>query len=183
MRIISGIYKGRTFKGKIPDGIRPTQDAMRETIFNVLRNHADINGAKTADICSGTGAMGIEAISRGAVHTDFIDLSRKSCDYVKAVLNDLEIDKNIYNVYQSDAVKYVKNNTYNEYDLIFTDPPYSANIINQIVHYAVVNNHIKKGGIIIAELAITSAIILPAECEICAEKTFSGAKTIFIKRS
>ena len=66
MRIISGRWKGRRIETKLPSGIRPTQDAIKETIFNILNNYIGFEDIECADICAGAGMLGIEALSRGA---------------------------------------------------------------------------------------------------------------------
>lgn len=71
MRIIAGTYKGRTLKGPTGDGVRPTSDRLRETIFNILRE--DIAEAVVLDAFAGTGALGLEALSRGAARVTFVD--------------------------------------------------------------------------------------------------------------
>ena len=98
MRIISGIYGGRKINGKIPAGVRPTSDLARESIFNKLSHLIDIDEKMIADVCAGTGAMGIECLSRGAKHCVFVDSSRKSCDFIRQTMNELKIDKEQYSV-------------------------------------------------------------------------------------
>ena len=73
MRIVSGKYGGRRLSLKLPEGIRPTSDNTRESIFNILNNYIDWDGLTVLDICAGTGALGFEALSRGAEYTVFIE--------------------------------------------------------------------------------------------------------------
>ena len=75
MRIIAGKYRGRRLKSPPSDRTRPTSDRLRETLFNVLAPR--IEGVRFLDLCAGTGAVGIEALSRGAAHVTFVDQSRK----------------------------------------------------------------------------------------------------------
>src|SRR5689334_11439431 len=89
MRIISGKFKSRQLKGTPPAGIRPTSDKLRETLFNILAPRID--GAAFLDGCAGVGAIGIEAISRGAALVYFIDQSRKACQSIRQNLSSLEI--------------------------------------------------------------------------------------------
>ena len=81
MRVISGIYKGR--KLKAPEGmkVRPTSDRLRETLFNVISS--GVKGARFVDICAGTGAVGIEALSRGAAHVTFIEQNRQAAQVLE----------------------------------------------------------------------------------------------------
>src|SRR5438128_7448681 len=90
MRIISGKFKSRRLKGTPPAGIRPTSDKLRETLFNVLG--ARVEGATFLDGCAGVGAIGIEAISRGAAFVYFVEQSHKACQMIRENLKALEID-------------------------------------------------------------------------------------------
>jgi 16S rRNA (guanine(966)-N(2))-methyltransferase RsmD len=76
MRIIAGAFKGRTLRGPTGDGVRPTSDRLRETLFNVLRG--DVEQARVLDGFAGTGALGLEALSRGASHVTFVDRDRRA---------------------------------------------------------------------------------------------------------
>ena len=76
MRIIAGVNKGRTLKTPKWDGLRPTSDKLRETLFNILQ--ARIDGARVLDVFSGTGAVALEALSRGAAHVVFIEVDRRA---------------------------------------------------------------------------------------------------------
>jgi 16S rRNA (guanine(966)-N(2))-methyltransferase RsmD len=76
MRIIAGSLKGRTLRGPTGDGVRPTSDRLRETIFNILRDEVD--GAIVLDGFAGTGAMGLEALSRGAARVTFVERDRRA---------------------------------------------------------------------------------------------------------
>src|SRR5215813_4997912 len=92
MRIIAGKYRGRKLKTPPSLHTRPTSDRLRETLFNILAPR--IEGARFLDLCAGTGAVGIEAISRGAAHVTFVDQSRKMCGLIEANLDALKIDQN-----------------------------------------------------------------------------------------
>lgn len=118
MRIISGKYKGRTIRP--PVGIRPTSDKLRETVFNIIQH--EIGGAKVLDLYAGSGAYGIEALSRGAASVTFVDQSGRSISAIKANLNTLGENQQVV---QADALEWVRNQS-GEYDLIFIDPPYDS---------------------------------------------------------
>src|SRR5678816_1952234 len=86
MRIIAGEYKGRNLKSPPSLNVRPTSDRLRETLFNVIAPR--IEGARFLDLCAGSGAVGIEALSRGASHVTFVDRSRRMC---KLIASNLEL--------------------------------------------------------------------------------------------
>src|SRR5215813_10642863 len=90
MRVISGLYGGRVLKSP-PDGkTRPTSDRLRETLFNILAPVID-GETRFLDLCAGTGAIGIEAVSRGAAFVTFVDKSRKACALIEENLDMLLI--------------------------------------------------------------------------------------------
>ncbi len=122
MKIISGIYKGRIIE--MPDGIRPTSDKVREALFEILKNR--IEGANFLDLYSGSGAVGIEALSRGAKKVVFIDNNRRCASILKANLAKLGISEGSYEIYTEDCINGIKAIQRSEscFDIVFLDPPY-----------------------------------------------------------
>ncbi|PYR98004.1 MAG: 16S rRNA (guanine(966)-N(2))-methyltransferase RsmD [Acidobacteria bacterium] len=120
MRIISGKFKSRRLKGTPPMGVRPTSDKLRETLFNVLG--ARVQGAVFLDGCAGAGAIGIEAISRGAEFVYFVEQSRKACQIVRENLNALEIQEG-FKVMEMDLMTAL-HVLDTRFDIAFIDPPY-----------------------------------------------------------
>jgi 16S rRNA (guanine(966)-N(2))-methyltransferase RsmD len=120
MRIISGQFKSRRLKGTPPQGIRPTSDKLRETIFNILGQ--TVEGATFLDGCAGMGAMGIEAISRGAAEVCFVDQSRKAARIIRENLESLDI-KAGFKILEMDLAKALDTLT-TPFNIAFLDPPY-----------------------------------------------------------
>lgn len=123
MRIIGGEYKSRSIA--MPRGVemRPTQDKIREALFNIL---GDITGKKVLELFAGSGAFGIEAISRGAGSVTFVDNNFRCVQTIKSNLGSLGIPDSRYNIVKADALKFPAKLAHNreEYDIIFLDPPY-----------------------------------------------------------
>ena len=145
MRVIAGIYKGRKlieFKGT---DVRPTSDMARESLFNILRDR--IESAVFLDAFSGTGAVGIEALSRGADKVYFNDLNRESIKIIKANLEKLECPKNT-EISNGDAILLMERKE-NLFDIIFLDPPYSLDIKTNALKAS--KKALKSGGIVILE--------------------------------
>ncbi len=145
MRIIGGIYKGRKlmeFKG---ESVRPTSDMARESLFNILR--FDVEGATFLDAFSGTGAVGMEALSRNAKRVVFNDVSKDSVTLIKKNLSLIGNPSNA-EVYSGDAIS-LMNRREGEFDIIFLDPPYGADIKKQCLQSARVS--LKEGGIVVLE--------------------------------
>src|SRR6185312_5578822 len=97
MRIIAGIYKGRHLKSPPSLEVRPTSDRLRETLFNILA--PQIEGVRYLDLCAGSGAVGIEALSRGAAYATFVDRSRKMCGLIEANLDMCRVPENETEIY------------------------------------------------------------------------------------
>src|SRR5688572_16889638 len=137
MRIIAGKYRGRQLKSPPSAQTRPTSDRLRETLFNVLAPR--IEGARLLDLCAGTGAVGIEALSRGAEHVMFVDKSRRMSALIEANLEALQIPEDAAEVVTAEASAFLRKCAKIEpsltaglaprpgqFDLIFFDPPYAA---------------------------------------------------------
>ncbi|MBA2379017.1 MAG: 16S rRNA (guanine(966)-N(2))-methyltransferase RsmD, partial [Blastocatellia bacterium] len=89
MRVIAGTYRGRVLKSPSDQKTRPTSDRLRETVFNVLAPR--VSDSRFLDLCAGSGAIGIEALSRGAEHVTFVDKSRRACALIEENLDLLDI--------------------------------------------------------------------------------------------
>jgi 16S rRNA (guanine966-N2)-methyltransferase len=128
LRIIAGKYRGRNLKSPPSLEVRPTSDRLRETLFNVIAPR--IEGARFLDLCAGSGAVGIEALSRGAKYVTFVDRSRKMCSLIKSNLDLCRIEEDSREVMQSEAHDYLRRvlrkrrATFDAWDIVFFDPPY-----------------------------------------------------------
>ena len=127
LRVIGGQWRGRKLDFKAAEGLRPTPDRVRETLFNWLQPY--IPGAKCLDLFSGTGALGIEALSRGADHTTFVELNRSSAQQLSNNLNVLKTHQ--AEVIQADVLDWLKQLTApsNQYDVVFMDPPFRKDLV------------------------------------------------------
>jgi len=123
LRIIAGSLKGRTIDTPSWDGLRPTSDRLRETLFNVLA--PVIRGARFLDGFAGTGAVGIEAISRGAAHVTFVEQDRRAAALVEANLKRCGVNDR-YAIIRADFRRAVERSGESPFDIIFLDPPYGA---------------------------------------------------------
>jgi 16S rRNA (guanine(966)-N(2))-methyltransferase RsmD len=127
LRIIAGKFRGRKLKSPPSLQTRPTSDRLRETLFNILATR--IEGARFLDLCAGTGAVGIEGLSRGAAHATFIDQSRRMCGLIENNLNSLEIAQDDYQVVLAEASDYLRRHVKKRelpFDVVFFDPPYAT---------------------------------------------------------
>jgi len=129
VRIISGKYRGQKLKSPPSLQTRPTSDRLRETLFNILAPR--VKGARFLDLCAGSGAVGIEALSRGAAHATFVDQSRKMCALIAANLDEFGVDDREREVVCSEVAAFLRRRaktvgTQGAFDIIFFDPPYAT---------------------------------------------------------
>lgn len=158
MRIISGIYRGRVLKSPAGDKTRPTSDRLRETLFNIIAPRLG-SGTRFLDLCSGTGAVGIEALSRGAAFVAFVDRSRKACALIEENLDRLEVSEEITDIVCASAETFLTRTNPFPWDIVFFDPPYSHDygpVIHALGHSS--ETWLGTDGVLIAEHHLKSDI-------------------------
>jgi 16S rRNA (guanine966-N2)-methyltransferase len=124
MRVIAGKFRGRRLKGPSDMDVRPTGDRLKETLFDIIR--PDINGAVVLDVFGGTGAIGIEALSRGAGEVVFIENARSSCRLIQDNLKICGIDSG-FRILRHDVFTALRSLAREGFkaDVVFFDPPYN----------------------------------------------------------
>jgi 16S rRNA (guanine(966)-N(2))-methyltransferase RsmD len=130
MRIIAGTYKGRNLKSPPSMNVRPTSDRLRETLFNVIAPR--IEGAKFLDLCAGSGAVGIEALSRGASHVTFVDRSRRMCKLIEANVELCRTPEEQWDIYCSEANEFLRQSKDEQWDIVYFDPPYKEDYLKTL---------------------------------------------------
>jgi 16S rRNA (guanine(966)-N(2))-methyltransferase RsmD len=155
MRVIAGTYRSRILKSLKGLALRPTSDRLRETLFNVLGS--GIQGARFIDVFAGTGAVGIEALSRGAKHVSFIENHAPSAALIRKNLAALKVHSGV-TVICADAIRGLETLEAKvkagdaPYDYIFIDPPYAATTdYSRVLQKVVVSNLLAYSGIVIVE--------------------------------
>ena len=156
MRVIGGKFKGLKLMPPNDLGIRPTSDRLKEALFSILdskKYNINIYNSSVIDICSGTGALGIEALSRGAKEVCFIDKDIKSIRIIQKNISKLNInheDKIFINIVKDEVTKALQKID-SIYDIVLIDPPYNTNIINETLKDLKNYNLIKTHSYIFAE--------------------------------
>ncbi|HKX30447.1 MAG TPA: 16S rRNA (guanine(966)-N(2))-methyltransferase RsmD [Blastocatellia bacterium] len=150
MRVIAGIYKGRRLKTLEGLHVRPTSDRLRETIFNILAPR--IEGARFVDLCAGSGAIGIEALSRGAASVVFIEASRKAASIIGENLRYCEIEEDA-RVVNRDALVALRHLAAQgmKFDIFYFDPPYDSDIYSPVIRQIAEQNLLADDGVVIVE--------------------------------
>jgi 16S rRNA (guanine(966)-N(2))-methyltransferase RsmD len=126
MRVISGLYRGRILRSPAGLKTRPTSDRLRETLFNVLTPRIG-DETRFLDLCAGTGAIGIEAISRNAAFVTFVDRSRRACALIEENLDALNIPEDRTEIINLQAETFTGRDHESPWDIAFFDPPYDSN--------------------------------------------------------
>jgi len=128
--------------------VRPTSDRLRETLFNVIAAH--VPDARFLDLCAGSGAVGIEALSRGAAHATFVDRSRRSCQLIESNLELCRVPEEQRDIYCSEVTEFLRQWDGDKWDLIFLDPPYKTDYL-RILQLLASSPVLNDGGLLVVE--------------------------------
>jgi 16S rRNA (guanine966-N2)-methyltransferase len=124
LRIVAGIWRSRLLQIADVPGLRPTSERVRETLFNWLG--PQIHGARCLDLCAGTGALGLEALSRGAARADFVEKSSQAAAVLRKNAESLSASAAV--IVTADAERYLEQAQHAAFDIIFLDPPFAAEL-------------------------------------------------------
>lgn len=148
MRVVAGKYRGKNLASPKDDSVRPTTTRIKETLFNMLQGY--VPDAVVLDLFAGSGALGIECISRGAQHVTFVDRSKDSIALVKQNLKGIEGN---FSVQLADFASYLKNAQASgkKFDVIFLDPPYASGLGEIAIDIIADGNLLADDGVIVFE--------------------------------
>jgi 16S rRNA (guanine966-N2)-methyltransferase len=170
LRIIGGSWRGRKLSFTPADGLRPTSDRIRETLFNWLAT--SVRGARCADLFAGSGALGLEALSRGAAHCDFVDTSHVALTQIADHLTTLDADK-LGRCHPQTARQFL-NSTSTPYDIVFVDPPFNQQLVEPVCAL-LAQRRLLPGALIYVEMAAQETMpIVPAQWHLYRDKTSGG---------
>lgn len=181
MRVISG--KARSLRLKTIDGdlTRPTTDRIKETLFNIIGNN--VIDSVFLDLFSGSGGIGIEALSRGAARCDFVDNNPKC---IKVINDNLAFTKLLdgANVVKSDVLSFISSKKGKKYDIIFIDPPYRAGVERDVLNDIMRNDLCHSDTVIILEALKEFDESIVGECGFVVDKVkvYGSNKHIFMGR-
>lgn len=148
MRIIAGAFKGRRVQSPSWPGLRPTSDRLRETLFNILSPR--LSGAHVVDGFAGTGAIGLEALSRGAAHVTFIEHDRRALALIERNLGIPGVEGR-YTIERGDVAAVLRRRAEPVFDLILLDPPYDHAGVAELLRAA--SRRVRPEGLVILERA------------------------------
>lgn len=147
MRIIGGTYRGHRLTA--PKGpTRPTTDRTREAVFNLLQSRADLRGARVLDLFAGSGALGLEALSRGAAEAVFVEKAGAALGVIRKNAAALGVSDRCH-VVRADALRWLEREAEPRFDLAFADPPYALDDLARLPDLA--RPHLTPGGLFVLE--------------------------------
>jgi 16S rRNA (guanine966-N2)-methyltransferase len=150
MRIIAGEFKGRRINVPASKEIRPTTDRVRETLFNILNNKIDFHNRKILDLYSGSGSLGLECLSRGALEVHFVERNYQIYKNLQENIDSLGITGNC-KTYKMEALQFSQLFQNQDYDLIFADPPFFKDDVYRVVENLINNKYLDDKGFMIIE--------------------------------
>ena len=172
IRIIGGKWKGKKIYFDLSDDLRPTPDRAKETLFNWLgQNLSEMN---CLDLFSGTGALGLEAISRGAKRVTFVEKNKDYLQKIKKIHLDMSVIENC-DFFCADCLNWVRNfKSEIKYDLIFIDPPFNKNLIDDLLTDILNKNLLSNSGKIYFEFEKKLDLKFPDSISLKKEKNLGG---------
>ena len=174
MRVVGGELKGRSIVAPASRDIRPTADRLRESVFNILVHAYDdpFQDARVLDLFAGTGALGIEAISRGAMFALFVDNGAEARALLRNNVEALALG-GVTKVYRRDATDLGPAHPLEPFSLVFLDPPYGGDLVPRALALLSAHGWIAPGALIIAETARAEP---PLDADLLAERTHGAAR-------
>lgn len=171
VRIIGGTWRGRKLSFPETEGLRPTPDRVRETLFNWLQGY--LPGARCLDLFSGSGALGLEALSRGAASVTFVDQATEVVNHLRSNIHQLKAQN--AEVVAASAVNWLDSRQPDEeirYDLVFMDPPFHKGLVEPVCEMLERRNLLREDAMIYIETERSLALDrLPASWRLHREKT------------
>lgn len=182
MRIVGGEFRGRTLATPEGDTIRPTTDRVRESLFNILA-HADavsLEDARVLDLFAGTGALGIEALSRGAKFCLFVDDGTEARGLIRTNMENFALTGRS-RIFRRDATGLGPTGTMGTFDIVFADPPYRKGLGEKALHSAAEGGWLRQGTTIILEEASDAMVDLGPDFQVFDTRSY-GETTIRLFR-
>ena len=177
MKVISGKYKGRVLEGFTINGTRPTMDRVKESLFGTIQNY--VPESIVLDLFAGSGNLGIEALSEGANYAYLVDSNSKAIDVIKKNIKSIGITD--IEVINNDYKKALKGFT-TKFDLIFLDPPYNTNYIEESIKLICEYDLLNNDGIIVCESDNLTKIIYPEKLNKVKEKKYGDKYIVLLQK-
>ena len=180
MRIVGGRLRGRALVGPKSDAIRPTSDRLRETIFNILAHGYDdpVEGARVLDLFAGTGAMGLEALSRGAAFALFVDDGAQARGIIRENVEALGLG-GATRLFRRDATRMGAAAPNAPFSLVFCDPPYGKDLAPKALRSCAEGDWLVPGALVVVEEAQGIEVPLPEGFAEIERRDYGETKVVF----
>jgi 16S rRNA (guanine966-N2)-methyltransferase len=184
MRIVGGKLKGRSLRAPSGRETRPTSDRVREAIFNILTHGVEgftIEGARVLDLFAGTGALGLEALSRGARFCQFVDESAEARGLIRQNADELGLVGQC-KIWRRDATRLGRAAPQPPFDLVFADPPYGKGMGEKALISLVSDGWLAEGAIVVLEESSSAEIAQPVELSLIDRRPYGDTQVVFYRR-
>jgi 16S rRNA (guanine966-N2)-methyltransferase len=182
MRIVGGRYRGRALAAPKSQAIRPTADRLRESLFNILvHSYGDpVSGARVLDLFAGTGALGFEALSRGAAFVLFVDDRAEARGLIRANVDTLGAG-GVTKIFRRDATKLGPAGPVEPFSLAFLDPPYGMGLAEKALVAARDGGWLKSGALVVVEEAADAPFTPPENFEELERREYGDTQFVFLR--
>ncbi len=183
MRIVAGSLRGRALAAPQGGDIRPTSDRVREALFNILAHGVDdfqLEGAHVLDLFAGTGALGLEALSRGAAFAIFVELAADARGLIRENVEAFELS-GVTRIYRRDACQLGAANARDVADLVFLDPPYNKDIVPPALAGAAAGGWLRFGAVVVIEEAHKAIVDLPTGFATLSARSYGDTQLIIAR--
>ena len=180
MRVVGGRLKGRVIQAPASRAIRPTSERLRESIFDILvhRHRSAVEGARVVDLFAGSGALGIEALSRGAASALFVDNASEARALLRANVEALALG-GVTRIWRADATRLGKAPAGAPFALAFLDPPYDKGLASPALAALCAGGWLAEGALCVVEEAAKAAIAAPPALELVDERVYGETRIAF----
>lgn len=182
MRVVGGRLRSRPIAGPKGLGLRPTADRLREALFNILMHaYGDpVTGARVLDLFAGTGALGIEAVSRGAAFALFVDDGVEARSLLRANTETLGLG-GVTRIFRRDATKLGPCHPLEPFSLVFADPPYGKGLAEKALVSARDGGWLKPQALIVVEESVDAAFKAPEGFEELERRQYDDTEFVFLR--
>ena len=182
MRVSGGSFGGRTLKAPSSQNVRPTSDKLRQAVFNILVHaYGDpTSGARVLDLFAGTGALGIEALSRGAVFTLFVEEAAEARALIRANVETLQLT-GVTKIFRRDATKMGPLSTFEPFSLAFCDPPYGKGFAEKAVTSAREGGWLAKDALLVVEESVAAKFTAPEGFKTLERREYDDTEIVFLR--
>ena len=183
MRIVAGKFKGRPLTSPKDQATRPTSDRVREALFNILAYGIDgfsLEGARVLDLFAGTGALGLEALSRGAKYCLFIENTAKARGLIRTNVETLNLT-GVTRIWRRDASALGPAGNLEAFDVVFADPPYDQGLAAKALQAVRDNGWIRPGGIAVVEESVDAGFEAPEDFEEIDRRSYGDTEIVILR--